>query len=159
MQNLSAAKLLGFAAAGVLLVGVGVLLGRVDFSTSKLVQQANGFRLLAEVPRQTSSSIVSTADAAKPATKKSGFVAAAQAVFSARSVVAATTTPATTTTSTIVFAARTSEISLPVADDCKFQTNQFPNYENLVLNEIAWMGTPEDSGNEWPVPQKDYRYI
>ncbi|MCS6788994.1 MAG: lamin tail domain-containing protein [Patescibacteria group bacterium] len=32
---------------------------------------------------------------------------------------------------------------------CSFQTNQTPSHQGLIINEIAWMGTPESSNNEW----------
>lgn len=32
---------------------------------------------------------------------------------------------------------------------CTFQTNQKPSFSGIIINEIAWMGTPESSNNEW----------
>lgn len=32
---------------------------------------------------------------------------------------------------------------------CSFQTNQAPSHQGVIINEIAWMGTPESSNNEW----------
>lgn len=32
---------------------------------------------------------------------------------------------------------------------CSFETSQKPTYKGLIINEVAWMGTPESSNNEW----------
>lgn len=54
------------------------------------------------------------------------------------------------------------------ATRCRYQTSQFPNYSNLILNEIAWMGTSADSNNEWielknissgPIDLENYQVI
>lgn len=60
-------------------------------------------------------------------------------------VVASSTSEAASTT--VILAEKQESVSAP--KECSFASAQFPNYRNLVINEIAWMGTPEDSGNEW----------
>jgi hypothetical protein len=37
----------------------------------------------------------------------------------------------------------------PPAEECHFVAGQFPKYRPLFISEVAWAGTPEDSGNEW----------
>jgi len=32
---------------------------------------------------------------------------------------------------------------------CSFETSQKPTYKGIIINEVAWMGTPESSNNEW----------
>jgi len=58
-----------------------------------------------------------------------------------------------------IVAAQISETSVPTTtastthgdeiQKCSYATNQFPNYNRLNINEVAWMGTKADSSNEW----------
>lgn len=51
------------------------------------------------------------------------------------------------------------------AEECHFETAMFPRYRMLIINEVGWMGTSEDSAHEWielknpeidPIPIKGY---
>jgi hypothetical protein len=35
------------------------------------------------------------------------------------------------------------------AKQCSFAVNQIPTHQGVIINEVAWMGTPESSNNEW----------
>ena len=41
------------------------------------------------------------------------------------------------------------EAERPPVEECHFSPGQFPKYRPLFISEVAWAGTPEDSGNEW----------
>lgn len=32
---------------------------------------------------------------------------------------------------------------------CSFETNKKPTYQGVIINEVAWMGTPNSSNDEW----------
>ncbi len=53
-------------------------------------------------------------------------------------------------TGSVVYAKLTpKEAERPPVEECHFSPGQFPKYRPLFISEVAWAGTPEDSGNEW----------
>ncbi len=152
MSGSGIAKIFLFAGLGIGLVGAGIVIGKSDFSFSSPTQTLNGFHLLAEIPRQAQArdekSFAQTTPAQVVSKPKKITPTVASAVETISNVASASSSVATS--SKIVFAIQTAKAELgPPVSVCHFATTQFPNYQNLVLNEVAWMGTPEDSGNEW----------
>jgi hypothetical protein len=142
--------------AGVGLVGAGVLLGRSDFTKLSTSAGPGGFRLIAEIPRSAGLSRPKPLNAFAVARAYPAVLPAGKAATMPKAAtVSATTTidqaaSTTISSSTYVLATRIlPPTSTPIVDECHFATDQFPNYRDLIISEVAWMGTPEDSGNEW----------
>lgn len=44
-------------------------------------------------------------------------------------------------------------IQEPIIQACSFQTSKTPTHQNLLINEVAWMGSIKSSSDEWIVSQ------
>jgi hypothetical protein len=166
-------KMLLFSVVGIVIFAGGVFFGKSGENISDLSKEAMaspGFILLANLSKKVEA--VDSSEKSLPP-KKGGdikyFIEKTKESSNARSISSVSAKPlpevgslpvvAPTTTFVNAFENRTSSVavvfskgfstSTDFAKDCHFETKDFPQYKDLIINEVAWMGTSEDSGHEW----------
>ncbi|NMB92453.1 MAG: hypothetical protein GYA31_02420 [Parcubacteria group bacterium] len=99
----------------------------------------------AEVANTTSTiNTTTTLTVSSPSTTKASTVTTTTKTTTTTIKVTTTTTVKQTTTTTLKPTTATTKLSF-----CSFVTNQAPIKNSVIINEVAWMGTTNDSNNEW----------
>lgn len=156
-----AAKITLLSVAGIGLLVCGIFIGKSDVgfpsagAGSAKGGQGGGFKLLAEIPRSASSQhsnilenvgmLVAPSVPPVVNTAKKVVASVAEVVTPEKGLQAA----ATTSSSSVAIAQLVKIEKGEPAAECHFVTDTFAKYEPFFISEVAWMGTPEDSGNEW----------
>ncbi len=140
-------------AAGVIGTGLAGLAGWVGVSSiGSIVAPPGDFSFLATVPRNASAESRSSAVVDQEAASSyvaSAADAAPRVVKASAPVVAVAPIPESTSTSVSLAVPTSTTSTLNEIQVCTYETKQFPNYNHLVINEVAWMGTKADSSDEW----------
>ncbi len=124
------------------------ILKESDISTSESTIVASNSQPAANLPT-TSTSLKPTTTILKSSTTTKAPSKSTTTTKTTATTKSTTTTIKTTTTTKSTITTKSTTTTIPLTSLCPFNTAQSPLRNKVILNEIAWMGTTENSNHEW----------